>query len=215
MALTYSYSSFTDSYSIVQTSCIDGALVIPSTYDNGVNGTKPVTNIGLYAFYNCGSITTVTIPNSVTSIGINAFNNCSSLTSVTIPNSITSIAPNTFYACSSLTTITIPNTVTSLGTFAFYGCVSLTSITIPNRVNSIGLAAFAYCFSLTSVKFLGNAPTLGTNVFDDTNVNLKIYRWKNFVTGWSSTFGGKPVVLISDNVVKSGGSGKLTTKKRN
>jgi len=81
-------------------------------------------------------------------------------------------------------------------------------------VTSIGNDAFSYCYSLARVNFLGNAPTLGINVFTETNPNLKIYRKKNFVTGWTSTFGGKPVVLISDNIVKSGGTGKLTTKKR-
>ena len=45
-----------------------GAVTIPST----ING-LPVTSIGDYAFYNCTSLTSVTIPNSVTSIGDEAF----------------------------------------------------------------------------------------------------------------------------------------------
>lgn len=115
--------------------------------------------------------------------------------------------------------VSIPSTynglpVTSIGQSAFINCTSLTSITIPSSVTSIGDSAFSGCTSLTRVNFLGNAPTLGTNVFLNTNANLKIYRKKNFVTGWTSTFGGKPVVFISDNVVKSGGSGKLIGKKR-
>ena len=50
-----------------------------------------VTRIGDYAFCNCSSLTSVTIPNSVTDIGSGAFSGCSSLTSLTIPNSVTSI----------------------------------------------------------------------------------------------------------------------------
>ena len=113
-----------------------------------------------------------------------------------------------------LTSVNIGSGVTSIGTNAFYECSLLTSVTMPNSVTSIGNDAFSYCSSLIRVNFLGNAPSLGVNVFLNTNSNLKIYRKKNFVTGWSSTFDGKPVVLISDNVVKSGGSGKLIGKKR-
>ena len=35
-----------------------------------------VSNIGNYAFYNCSSLTSVTIPNSVTNVGNLAFYNC-------------------------------------------------------------------------------------------------------------------------------------------
>jgi len=44
-----------------------------------------------------------TIPDSITSIGINAFSDCDSLTSITIPNSITSIGHYAFYNCPNLT----------------------------------------------------------------------------------------------------------------
>ena len=286
MALTYSYISATDSYSVVSNSCTAGAVVIPSTHDDGSNGSKAVTSIGASAFQSCTSLTSVTIPDSVTSIEGSAFRFCSSLASVTLPTNInfTSIANAAFQSCTSLTSIIIPNSVTIIGSQAFSGCtsltniiipnsvtriessafsacplltsvtignsvtriedsafrfcLSLTSLTIPNSVTSIGISAFrdctgltsvtignsmfrignsafADCTDLTSVYFLGNPPTLvGINIFQGTNVDLKIYRKKNFVTRWSSTFGGIPVVLISNNVVKGGGTGKLTTKKR-
>ena len=52
-----------------------GSVTIPEsfTYD-GV--TYSVTSIGECAFYNCSSLTSVTIPNSVTSIGDWAFYEC-------------------------------------------------------------------------------------------------------------------------------------------
>jgi len=57
-------------------------LVIPSTVANS-STTYNVTTIKDYAFLNCGSLTSVTIPSSVTTINDAAFLNCGSLTSVT------------------------------------------------------------------------------------------------------------------------------------
>jgi hypothetical protein len=44
----------------------------------------------------------------VTSIGSYAFRDCSSLTSITLPDGVTSIVYYAFYDCSSLTSITLP-----------------------------------------------------------------------------------------------------------
>ena len=82
-----------------------------------------VTTIGEFAFTNCSTLTSVTIPNSVTEIGEFAFNNCSALTSVTIPNSVTTIGDYAFSGCSSLTSVTIPNSVTTIGGWAFTFCI--------------------------------------------------------------------------------------------
>ena len=126
-----------------------------------------VTSIGDGAFYNCTSLKSITIPNRVTSIGNYAFENCTSLTSVTIPNSVTSIGEDAFYKCTSLTSITIPNSVTSIGKYAFYNCTSLTSITIPNSVASIGDEAFSNCTSLTSVTIPNSVTSIGVGAFED------------------------------------------------
>lgn len=157
-----------------------------------------VTSISDNAFSGCTSLAEVTIPNSVTSISNSVFDSCTSLASVTIPNSVTSIGNNAFQDCSGLTSVSIGNSVTSIGSSAFNNCSSLTSITIPDSVISINTNAFRYCRSLTSIDigsgvtsivnyaFNGctslssitvNAltpPTLGTNVFDNTN-NCPIY----------------------------------------
>ena len=58
-----------------------------------------ITTIGVFAFYDCSALTSVTIPNSVTTIGGRAFTGCSELTSVTIPNSVTTIGGYAFYNC--------------------------------------------------------------------------------------------------------------------
>ncbi len=72
----------------------DAQVVVPDTIDG-----KKVTSIGGHAFYNCESLTSVTIPDSMTSIGSSAFSECKSLTSVTIPDSVTSIGDEAFDGC--------------------------------------------------------------------------------------------------------------------
>ena len=79
------------------------------------------------------AITTITIPDTVngkrvTSIGIYAFWDCPSLTSITIPDSVTSIDNGAFVGCTGLTNITIPDSVTYFGVYVFDGSTSLSNI---------------------------------------------------------------------------------------
>ena len=166
-SLKYSYDSTSQSYSVTGYSNITTSdkVVIPSTYDDGTNGSHPVTSIAERAFYNCSRLTSVTIPNSVTSISWDTFANCSRLTSVTIPNSVTSIGGEAFYNCSSLTSVTIGNGVTNIGSHAFYNCSSLTSVTIPNSVTSINDYTFYNCSSLTSVTIPESVTSIGSYAF--------------------------------------------------
>ena len=61
----------------------------------------------------------------VTSISSYAFNNCYSLASITIPEGVTSIGDYAFYNCYSLASITIPEGVTSIGNYAFNNCYGM------------------------------------------------------------------------------------------
>ena len=129
-----------------------GAITIPSTL-----GGYATVAIGDEAFYDCTSLTSVTIPSGVTSIGASAFAWCTSLTSVTIPNSVTSIGNYAFQHCGALTSVTIPSGVTSIGRGAFQYS-ALTSVTVPSSVTSIGKDAFDFCTSLTAINVdAGNA----------------------------------------------------------
>ena len=157
--------------------------------------TYSVTSIEEWAFYNCSSLTSVTIANSVISIGNDAFYNCSSLTYISIGNSLTYIGYEAFYNCSSLntlnfnaincndfynlspffdcpiTTINIGDSVQRIPNRFAKELSSLTSVNIGNNVTSIGNKAFEGCSSLQNITCLAtNPPTLEDNtVFPNPN----------------------------------------------
>ena len=124
-----------------------------------------VTSIGRWVFKDCYSLTSINIPESVTSMGNEAFCGCRSLASVTIPDSITSIGNYAFCDCTRLTSMTIPDSVIEIGDCAFYGCTWLTSVTIPGSVTSIGSSAFSVCTSLTSVTIPDSVTSIGSDAF--------------------------------------------------
>ena len=137
--------------------------------------TFAVTNIARYAFFDCNSLSSVTIPRTVTSIGMDAFagtalykdknnwedgalyiDNCLIKVTKNHKGPYT-IKPHTrvigsaaFYGCTKLNAITIPNSVVGIGNYAFYGCTKLRSIDIPTSVKTIGLVA------LTGTKIYTN-----------------------------------------------------------
>ena len=149
-------------YSVMGYKGTSASVIIPSTYKG-----FPVTSIGDSAFYNCGNLVSITIPNSVTSIGADAFFKCLSLTSIEIPASVTSIGDNAFKWCENLTSVTFAegSKLTSIGTSAFYNCGKLESIAIPNGVTSIGASAFFDCIALTSVVLPEGIETIEYHVF--------------------------------------------------
>ena len=99
--------------------------------ENIVNVPQKVESIGDYAFYICGTLTSITLPQGVKSIGNGAFHGCYALTSITLPQGVKNIGDNAFSSCEALTSITLPQGVESIGDSAFYYCYALTSIRIP------------------------------------------------------------------------------------
>jgi hypothetical protein len=180
--------------------CGDGGdVTIPSS----------VTSIGDYAFDGCDGLTSVKIPESVTNIGDFAFSNCSGLKRVYITNSNTSIGGSVFSGCSGLVEVSIPQCVcsstiasvfpsayqnitdigvddgvTRIANSCFSGCLSLKSVRIPDSVTRLGDSVFTDCSTLKSVVFEGDAPDVGSNIYNGTPRSLITYVTDGSV-GWS------------------------------
>lgn len=132
------------------------------------------------AFMDCGSLTSITIPDSVTSIGNMAFDNTPYYDNednwqngvlyvgnhlieaqktvsgeYTVKANTVTIADCAFDGCKNITSVKLPNSVKSLGYLSFDGCGNLASIEIPSSLTNIGNYAFADCGSLTSINFTG------------------------------------------------------------
>lgn len=143
-----------------------GWVFIPDTIEG-----YPVTAIGDEAFYDCTSITAVTIPSSIKKIGEDAFESTTyapNFTKVYIQDLAAWCAIDfdeychvldgrALYVDYNATELVIPDTVTEIGDYAFSGCTSIETVVIGDSVTDIGEGAFEYCSNLQSV-------TMGSNV---------------------------------------------------
>lgn len=152
-----------------------------------------VLTIGDNAFNSCSVMTECQIPYGTATIGANAFGGCTSLMYVDIPSTVTSIGDGAFGSCLNFRYTSIPSSVTSIPNNCFYNCDGLSDIELPSSITSIGDDAFAECSGLYSVTVYNTTPpTLGSNVFQNTNSDLKIYVPSSSVdtykaaSGWSS-----------------------------
>ena len=199
-----------------------GTLVIPPTVEHqGV--TYPVVEIDRLAFHLCTGITSVVIPNTVKSLYSQCFFNCTSLSSISIGSAVEwidlGVFGNTawynshsdgilyldgwclgikgdyviengfleiqegtrgigglaFYNHNEITTLTIPNSVTIIGSQAFQDCVSLTSVTMGESVQSIKTNAFYNCAGLTSITLPSTLESIGYESFYECTGLTSVY----------------------------------------
>lgn len=166
--------------------------------------TGNVTGIVENAFSGCSNLTQVTITaNGITSIGMVAFQNTKSLTTIEIPASVTTIG-NAAFAGSGISTFTvakggssfktdtdskglltsdgktlvlfapkatgsytIPDGVETIGPYSFESS-ALTSIVIPSSVKTIGEGAFSLS-ALTSIVIPKSVETIGKGAFSQSS----------------------------------------------
>ena len=144
------------------------------------NDNKPVLEIGRYAFRNCVSLKSITIPASVREISNTVFEGCTSLESIVVEegnstydsrdncNAVIETATNTLKI--GLSSTKIPNTVTTIGGGAFKG-TTLKSIVIPEGVTLIEDEAFDGCKSLETVSLPNSLERICYDAFRYSNIS--------------------------------------------
>ena len=121
------------------------------------------------------NMTSVVVGNCVTTIGTSAFDGATSLSSVTLGENVEVIDSYAFRSCDGLTDVEIPYGIIEIGIGAFTTCSNMDSLIISETVERISSNAFKFCTNLQSITLEAVVPpSLGLNVFDNTN-NCPIY----------------------------------------
>lgn len=120
-----------------------------------------------YAFSNCDTIQTITLPDGLRRIPYRAFYHCDGLESIVLPKTVKVIDAEAFRDCVNLRSVGfaedaaagVPDATTAdsklklIGVNAFRNCNALTEMTIPYFVGKIGQQAFYDCDALQYVVF--------------------------------------------------------------
>jgi hypothetical protein len=143
------------------------------TFRNVTNQTPTSCVIGEFAFRNCTSLESITIPSSVTEVGEGAFINCSSLSAIQW-NTPSDIPKDAFSGCETLKSFGISSNsvkqVRSIGENAFKNCVSLSDIGGLDELQftaleEIGANAFENCAGLDTLTIPSSVRVIGDNAF--------------------------------------------------
>ena len=176
-----------------------GAHTFENTSIDKVDYLKLI-KIGDCAFYNCQSITDVTLP-SLTTLGESAFYNCTSIKIVSL-NKVTGISANAFYNNTVLENIAVSSACKSVGDQSFMNCLKLEKTNFSKGI-SIGNRAFYGC-SLLYQFDLFDPSAIGSQAFTGTKEHtFERLTFKNLTYIAENAFDGLIInSLILENVVE-------------
>lgn len=175
-AVNYYFPLSLESVTITGGNILYGAFYNCSTLTN-ITIPEDITSIGKYAFYGCSNLKNLELPENLTDIGQLAFSGCSSLESINIPKGIQSIKDE-FNNCG-FTSLVIPDTVTLIYNGALNGCSKLESLTIPfvggafTTANEKNAVPFGHIFGSSS--YIGGVAITQNYYKDNTTTTSSRY----------------------------------------
>jgi hypothetical protein len=149
-------------------------------YGTGVSsviiGTN-VTSIGSYAFYDCASVTAISV--NSTNLYYSSTNGalfdkkqttliqfpCAIGGSYAVPGTVTNIDGGAFGDDFSITNVFIPDSVTTMDLEVFYSCQDLISVSLSGNLKSISEESFFDCVSLVSIAIPNSVTNIDTYAF--------------------------------------------------
>lgn len=174
-SLKTKYVSIIDPFAFANCQGLTGSLIF---------GTNAITEVGDYAFYNCGFTESLKLPSSITTIGKYAFAHCSDFNgNLILSANLTELGEGAFMNCSGFNgdlnlssnlkeikaltfahctgfsgKLALPDNITTIGDYAFYNCKNiLGNLSLPEKLKTIGVGAFKNCRSIKDTLTINKA----------------------------------------------------------
>ena len=211
-------------------------VVIPATVEYG-GESYSVTEISSYAFAECASLESVTLPQGMTDIYESAFQDCTALKNVSLPEGLEYISDQVFYGCTSLESLVLPEGLQKTCWLAFANCASLKIISFPSTFQEMEGPTFRNtplehiaCHAVVPPAIMDDDFDAGTYAVATLHVpagTADAYRaaagWKNFlaIEEDAETFTGIAAVsaaslaTYADGVVATAGLADITVHDAN
>ena len=133
-----------------------------------------VTALGERALADCGSMVSVSLPETLLTVGESCFMSSDALRSITIPNSVRSIGLGAFVACKNLSRVTLGRGLQRIGGQAFKECSSLSGIVIPDGVKKIEYLTFSDCANLMEITIPRTVTVIENHAFANCNILSRV-----------------------------------------
>lgn len=170
-----------------------------------------------YAFKNCKTLKSITIPETVDKVGYDCFMNCVNLKKINVLSHHTVFKSNAFKGCVKLidklgfvyshssflkkdlaiifsynddVDIRVPDGVTRIGPAVFKNNKNLQSVQLPNSLTKIGFYAFSECVSLTEIHLPHSVNNIEFDAFSMCTSLEKIVLPDNLTTIKNCLFKG-------------------------
>lgn len=137
--------------------------IVAGCVTSKIPGDGSVRALGTAAFYQCGSLVSLTLPEGIEEIGTSAFHECINLREISLPSTLNVIKEQAFRGCAALTEITLPVGLETIEDGVFCYCENLSIVHLPEGLRDIGADAFAYCHDLRSLELPSTLKTFGVD----------------------------------------------------